>query len=357
MKIGILTYHRAHNYGAVLQAVASRYFLKKMNHEVFYIDYFPDYHKKWYTLPRKSWFWKVRHPILWKNLKKLLPTMQKRMDAFGAFQEKYILPYSKSLSESYDAILYGSDQIWRKQPGLGNYNPVYFGKNDFPAKKHFAYAASMKGIPDNDTDKNYLKELLSNLDYIAVREKPLKALVDELGFNANLVLDPTLLLTADDWNSALSIKTFENRAPYLLYYSVRPNAFDFNVVKDFAKRKGLDVFSLHGNVLDLDSEESSSTKDPAQMVELIRNASFVITSSFHGMVFAINYHKPFYAYSDYAVERLSSILEKLDLQDRYIDGKKRIPDEVKSIDYSEVDLKMSQLRKSSIEYLSNCVRD
>lgn len=202
MKIGILTYHRAHNYGAILQAIATRVFLKKHGYNSSYIDYYPDYHRLVYV-PfsikevinlrfKGSFFYVLDRLLCWSDLKL-------RYNNFESFVKSNILPFCKSVNENYDIVIYGSDQIWRKQRlGVG-YNPIYFGDNSINAKKKIAYAASMGELPSSE-DEKYLLGLYENFDSISVREKSLKSFLEEKGLkNIYTCLDPTLLLEVEDW--------------------------------------------------------------------------------------------------------------------------------------------------------------
>lgn len=150
MKIGILTYHRTHNYGGCLQALAMRLILENLGHTVYYIDYWPDYHKQAYSIfslnlisSAPTFFSGVRSCL--ESLR-YLPYAIKRRKKFVNFLNDCIIPFCRPLTEQYDIIVYGSDQIWRKQPSSNDYNPVYFGQNDFDAEKNVAFSASMGGV-------------------------------------------------------------------------------------------------------------------------------------------------------------------------------------------------------------------
>ena len=181
MKIGILTYHRTHNYGGCLQALAMRLFLEGQGHEVYYVDYWPDYHKRAYDIFNKDVF---KHSNIKGKIRYIFSVIstysfaRKRQEIFESYLEKYVYPYCKPLAEQYDVIIYGSDQIWRKQYALNDYNPVYFGENNFRAKKHVSYAASMGILPNNEADDKRIASMLKNLDVISVRENTLKGYIE-----------------------------------------------------------------------------------------------------------------------------------------------------------------------------------
>lgn len=359
MKIGILTFHRAHNYGACLQAIATRIVLEEMEHEVYYLDYWPEYHKSRYAL------------LSWSRLKKgtfrqkigyirkcmsYLPEKMKRVKNFKCFIRHYIEPYCKDVNESFDIIVYGSDQIWRKQPVLGSINPVYFGQNSFHTKKNVSYAASMGILPENQKDIEQIHKLLTNLDKISVREDDLKSFVYQLGFeNVEKVLDPTLLLSKNKWESIFNLPSIKGEK-YVLVYIVTSNGFNMDYVNAFAASKGMKVKLLKGTVSDHESNSIINTAGPLEFLSLIKNAEFVFSSSFHGVAFSILFEKQFFASFTENEGRAKSILDDLGISERLIPAGSVIPADIEAINYNSVDSKLSQLRNLSINFLSQiCV--
>lgn len=354
MKIGILTYHRSHNYGALLQAIALRKVLTDMGHEVTFIDYWPDYHKHLYDL----FSWKVLRES--ENLKDALkyiknivvfPVSRKeRIRNFNTFIDEYIAPYVSFMNDNYDLVIHGSDQIWRKQPEMHTYNPVYFGKHQINTKRNISYAASMGILPNADTDKHLLKELLCHLDDISAREDNLKNLVSELGYECRQDIDPTLLMTGKKWRELLQITPkVEDR--YVLYYKLLPDTFETKKISDFATNRGLKLKIIHGNASRVKSEKNITTADPHHFMELIYNADFVFTSSFHGLVFSILFHKNFYASFSKNAGRAQSLLSAINQLDKLLLPKSDFPGEYSSINYDEVEILLSNYRDDSLKYL------
>lgn len=354
MKIGILTYHRSYNYGAIFQAVAIRFVLQQLGHEVFYIDYFPDYHRMVYALPQISKRFCIRHPRaalyfyrdkslkLWRKLK------------FEQFEKKYIYPYCSSIKDNYDLIIYGSDQIWRKQPYINAYNPFYFGKNELKAKKHIAYAASTDKIPDKEEDIKEFKQLLSYLDRISVRESDLLNSIREMGYyDAKCVLDPTLLLTCHQWDNVIPTKKKDDDN-YILLYELQ-NAFDFDEVNQFAKEMGCTVKVIVGKAFYTKDKRFHTTCAPQEFIDYFRNAKYVFTSSFHGLAFSIIYHKEFYASFNVNSHRAVSLLKEIGCSNRLLLPKSKLPKEVDIINYEKVEKQLNVLRNISTVYLQeNC---
>lgn len=357
MKIGILTYHRSHNYGALLQAIALRNFLYNMGHEVYYIDYWPKYHINMYRifnmdiLKTISLYSKAKY-IIRSILECLL--RQKRINNFKRFIDAYIVPHCLPYDEKvkYDVIIYGSDQIWRKQFGLGGkFNPVYFGINKLETSKHIAYAASMGSVQLTEEDKSFLYKSLVRFSEISVREKVLKDDLLECGLkDVQIVSDPTLLLNKGQWNKLVPTKTFRSQK-YILYYNLLNNSFDEKQVLRYARFQKMKLVILRGSV-DIMKNNANSIYGPEHFLSLIKNAELVLTSSYHGLLFSIIYNKPFFASFSVNETRARSILEYLGLEDRLLTPNRNIPLDLKDIDYSVINEKIKLLNQTSIDYLN-----
>lgn len=358
MKIGILTYHRTHNYGGCLQALATRLFLEQLGHEVYYVDYWPDYHKRTYAVFNKDTFnsCNIKGKLCYVlNVVRTFQYVRKRQIVFESFLEEYIYPFCKPITEKYDIIIYGSDQIWRKQYALNDYNPVYFGENTFQANKHISYAASMGILPQNVEDANRIASLLKNLDVISVREKELKDYIESLGFNnISLTIDPTLLLDAHAWDKVVPNLSYHG-PKYILIYALWGEVFDMKSINALAKRENLIVKVLRGKAIKKESETEISLADPIEFLRLIKNAEYVFSSSFHGLVFSIIYHKQVYASFKVNGGRARSLLDSLDLSDRYLENYQMFPSELSFINYEKVEQRLNDLRRYSAVFLKTIV--
>lgn len=356
MKIGILTYHRTLNYGACLQAIATRVALERMGHEAYYVDYWPEYHKDIYrifsigTLRRR-----IRHP---KSLKTYLldilryhADMQKRIDNFDEFYKHYVYPYCVPTDTKFDAVIYGSDQIWRKQGALKDYNPVYFGDNDLKTSLHIAYAASMGVMPKNDKDKNKIKDLVSHINHIGVREQDLADLLVSLGYSdIHLNIDPTLLLSAQEWDEKIPTEPYFGEK-YVLVYQLKEKPFNLQHISEFAKNHNLGIKVLNGYATSRETTTNITTPCPSEFIRLIRNAEYVFSGSFHGTVFSIIYHKQVFASNKKNNGRMKTLFSTLGIEGRLIEPMTPIPDDIKTIDYEQVDTRLNTLKEGSIEYL------
>ena len=349
MKIGIVTYHRAHNFGAILQAMATRITLEKMGHNAYFIDYWPEYHAKRYRFKSPSFLYATRHPYRYLRFLKTKNNILARIACFERFISSYIAPFCKSVLEYYDLVLYGSDQIWRKERLLDDFDSVYFGSDFIQSKIKVSFAASTYQLP-NSHDSEKFRSLMKNFDAISVREVSLQMFCNKLGINAECLIDPTFLLNKEEWIKYLDIKK-TNEKPYVLYYIMKQGVFDLSMIKKYCQQKGFKLKILHGYNIEKDDEENISIADPRDMVSLIYNAQFVITTSFHGLAFAINLHKEFVVSTDFGVDRIKSLLNEFNLVNRFVDGKENIPD-FPAIDYSVVSTRHCCLRNYAINFLT-----
>lgn len=361
-KIGILTFHCAHNYGAVLQCYALQETLKKMGHDVEVIDYRPEYLLTPYNIFNKCRI-QSKNPILVikHSIREmlLLAVRIKRHHAFDKFiTNRLNLSYhvaGHNIPDCYDVYIMGSDQIWNPKITKG-FDPVYFGKFNFQkkGKKYISYAASMEAKTLSEQVKNSYKKLLKNFDFISVRETQLAALLQPLtDLNVSVVLDPTLLADISIWNDIAKDPNIKDK--YVLVYQVRTNDSTLYIADNIAKQinaKVIEITAWHdikfrNNKLQYESPES--------FLGLIKNASCIITTSFHGTAFSIIFNRPFFCIQldDEEDTRSISLLKSLKIENRLI-SKDDNPVFV-NIDYKEINKRMSQLKKSSLEILTSAL--
>ena len=282
-----------------------------------------------------------------------LPFFLKRKEHFESFHKKYILPFCKSTDDSFDAIIYGSDQIWRKQYHTSRYNPVYFGVNDFHTQRHISYAASMGILPSSKEDISTVISYVSHLDMIGVREIDLQEFLLRHGVpDVKLTIDPTLLLDSDVWDKIIPYDIYTGR-PYILVYALWGEVFDMQSINQFAKEQKMIVKILRGKPTHSDTETEITTAGPETFLSLIKNARIVFSSSFHGLAFSIIYHKQFYTSFGKNGGRAKSLLDSIGLSDRYLEPMQYITEEMfdEKVDYSEADELLSRLKSSSSVFM------
>ncbi len=333
MKIGILTYHRAHNYGALLQAYALKRYIESLGHNVEFIDYWPDYHKNLFRIfPNFS----KSNPLRWlKSLMKfsisIRRTLKRRKGYLNFIKHELSLQrkpkYKNKISLNnviYDAIIYGSDQIWREQKNaqFKGFDDVYFGEHIICNKK-ISYAASM-GITSIDPGSlNKLKNLLGNFKHISVRENKLQEIIAQnAGIKPELVLDPVFLLEPYSWLKLLPEKRII-KEKYIFFYQLHLSEEATNFVEVLKEKTNLSVIEIQGriNPFKFGKRYRYQTANPFDFLRLIRDAEIVVSTSFHGIAFSILFNKNFYALGMGAnSDRANTLLQHAGLEERMINN-------------------------------------
>lgn len=366
MKIGILTYHRSHNYGALLQAYALITYLRGLGHETEIIDYWPDYHADDYKLIPNfgslSFKGKIKSILLVfigfpKILRRTRQYKKVIKEQFN-LHDKPEYPNKKDIkSVEYDVIIYGSDQIWRNQNYhlFKGFDDIYFGSHPLRATSKIAYAASMGVINLKDEDLVFLRSMMNNFDVISVREAELKKVLENVtAQEISLVLDPVFLLDKQKWKTLISGKKVQEK--YILLYQLVPSEESVKLTDKLQGLYGYKVIEIQGRVNSLlFGSRYKQTESPFEFLSLIYNAEFVVSTSFHGAAFSLIFEKQFYAVGmGKNSGRLMSLLSSLEIENRYLLNieNANINDQ---IDYSHVNEKLGENREYSIAYLSQAL--
>lgn len=354
MKIGILTLPLRSNSGGILQNYALQTVLKRMGHEVYTIDRHND---KSFIYRTSSWILRLfQHYFLgkqvntsfylWLSRKEFLKRNQKFVRFVNSHISKteYISSNKKlPLIEKYgfDAVIVGSDQVW-----IPLYLPwtfLGFLKCDV---RRVAYAAS--GLSNKNILLPFLsegREQLKKFKGISCRESHGVEICKEcFGVDAQHVLDPTLLLTQEEYTQ-LCVNIPE-RNPFLLSYILDENEEKRCFVNKIAMARGLEVVNFY-NLQDIGIEE---------WLSLFRDAAYVVTDSFHGTAFSINFNKNFISITNKirGNVRFHSLLNMFGLLDRLVDETNLIEFiDLKDIDYNKVNRIKSEEQRKSISFLTN----
>lgn len=357
MKIGIFTFHCAANYGAVLQAYALQEVLRGLGHEVYIIDYRPDYLIKPYSPFRYKFGNNDSLIIKLKGLIRtflIAPIRWRRNRRFLHFINAHLNLYNLDLNDTtnnFDAFIFGSDQIWN--PLITNgLDRVYLG--NFPAakgKKLIAYAASTGSLSNlKESDFILLRDSIWHFTSIGCRESFLQEKLEKY-FNKKsyTVLDPVLL-------SGLSVfrhlvQEVKEEKPYLLLFQLVRNERAYRCANSFAKKKNLEVIEIvsFGNSLRI--RKLKQTLSVGKFLGYIKNASFIITTSFHGTAFSLLFKKNFayFSLNENQDSRISSLLGSLGLKDRMLSSVNTVY--LPQIDYIFVDHQLQHYRDKSIAFL------
>lgn len=359
MKVGIVTFHFPVNYGAMIQAFAMQEHLRMMGHEVYIIDYAPEYHMKYYTCKR-TWKWcffgGVRNEIPYRILLKLFDGIRKKRNAnFMHFMKKYfcLYPYMPEDDMSFfDCILLGSDQIWNQQITNNCFDGPYYG-DGFKCRV-FSYAASNRSIELNASEKQQYRNKLKQLYSIGVREIQLQKLLQPLTEKkVYLTVDPTLLATPTVFDSLDMHNPMSEK--YVVVYELTNHKKVQRMAASYAKRIGAKVVILVNETTPIYSKKFDQLADPEKFLAYIKNAECVFTTSFHGTVLSLVFKKDFYSIRQgtSADIRIESILSQVDMIERFIEMDAYPL--VKHICYPDVDVKLGKLREASQKYLEHAI--
>ena len=355
MRIGILTFHCAHNYGAVLQCYALQEFLKGVGHEVYVIDYRPSYLiNRYSTFACRYWIGKDARKTMakWLTEPYLFFIRKKRHRLLESFVENklHLFPFSSNC-DFFDVVILGSDQIWSPKLTGKKHDEVYFGKG-FNSRK-IAYAVSNRSISLNSDEIEFYKSHLKGLDFIGVRESTLQKLLQPISDKPIFLnIDPTLL-SDKGWTDSLRLEK-PVKGAYVLLYEVSRHPENRKVAMEYAGNNNSSFVELTG-MLSLSYRHRKNldqTASPEKFLSYLKYADCIFTTSFHGTSLSILFEKNFYyiKQNTSADIRIESLLEVLDLKERIID-KGIVPHKYKSIDYSLVREKLALFRKESVQYL------
>ena len=349
MKIGILTFHRAHNYGAVLQCYALQEVLKGMGHDVEVIDYrqpqIEQYYNHWsiMTLIKSCIkFWRLRGYIA-----QLLKEHHKRQ-IFNAFKEHFLNVRNRcdstNIPTNYDVYVVGSDQLFNTAITNG-LDPVYSGQfKRNKSSKLIGYAISSNLMSIKNIGAEAWLGIAKSFDAVSLREKTLADKIYDLSkLSFDVCVDPTILTTAETWNTMITKSEISDG--YVVLYEVRRIKDDPTLLR----RKTDELASFNNlKVVDLSSVEFGVE----DWVNYIRNARCVITSSFHASVFAILFKRPLYAFKleDGCDYRYTDLLEYVGL----CDSIKGVDDsilEIPKVDYENILSALDEYKRHSKDFL------
>lgn len=235
--------------------------------------------------------------------------------------------------------------------------------NRFKAKK-ISYAASfsVSSIPE-EYQKKY-KQWINNIDFLSVRESEGISIIKEItGKQAKLVCDPTLLLDKEAWKNIFKdIQLPIKQEKYLLIYTMSRSNKVYQIAKEIAQRLGnIKIYSIKMNLHPNSNKDINELQfiSPQQWVGLIMNAAYVVTDSFHGTAFSINFNKPFTVVQNPMSNlnsRVNTILSFLNLKDRIIlNNTTKLPEFNLNIDYSKINQTVNAWREDSFAFLTNAI--
>ena len=357
-RVGILTWHFYDNAGSFLQALALQHVIELCGYSVKIIDYRKNFHYKGI----KRCLWRIFERLFFLFPDFLFPRYAMK---YYLLQRKYMkLVPCNSLSDLlktnkiFDTFVCGSDQIWAPNV-LDNAYLLSFVEDE---KKRIAYAPSI-GLPlIPERLKSIYASNISKFQSVSVREKHgAELLKREFCISAQVVLDPTLLLTGEEWDKLIKIPVVKESS-YVFCYFLGKNSWQVEFAKKIAEKEGKKLFimSPHSDYSNY-ADRYWNNLTPDYFIGFLRNADKVLTDSFHGMAFSVNFKKDFLFFHRFAVadpvnqnSRVDSLADLLGLQGRLVVEDMQNCNHP-AIDFKAVFEKLQAERQKSISYLEKAL--
>lgn len=361
MKIGITTFHRADNFGAVMQAFALQKYLTSLGHDVEIIDY---------RCPAIEMQYDIFNPRLLVSRKNILFTLHEyskrflsirkrisKREKYNYFREQYI-NISKPVNEvngdlGYDVYITGSDQVWNLHLTGGFDNSFFLDFNTVPRVKKLAYAASSENDPKGllFQERERVSSCLSTYSAISVREPFLQDILSQItDKEVSVCCDPTFLINKEDYENIMVIPPI---TAYVLYYEMTISPTGESLARRIAKEKGLSLVIIQGGYINRKPEKGIiciQDIGPAELLGYISQADTVLTTSFHGVSLSLIFNKELWVLSHPGNLRQQHILSTLGLNRRMIDVE-GMYDRTDRIDYQEINEMIDSYANSSKQFL------
>lgn len=360
-KTGIITFHRAYNYGALLQSYA----LQTKTEQLFGNSEIIDFVN--YVDVKSKLSFKRKLTLFARNFVYLDRTLgynkrKKKMDNFINTKMKLSKPYTietiKNTNELYDNFIVGSDQVWNMS--FKN-SDIYLLKFVSDENNKISYAAS---FGYNRIPAEYLelsKSGISRFNHIGVRETTgVEIVKNEIGRqDVSLTIDPTLLLSKEDWKNRLISDNPIEKGEYLLVYLVTNQTNLLEYAKKVAAKKNLKLCIIYnGTEMKIKGAKNLYNLGVEEFLNYFYYAKMVMTTSFHGVAFAINFNKDLYFElnknkNNNANDRLVTLINGAGIKNREITSANM--EEASPIDWDVCNKNLDQIRKNSVEFLLNAV--
>ena len=381
-KVAIVSCYFKKNYGSMLQAYATQKVLDNegIDNETINIEENVDFKKGKNSFYKsqifnfsfiKSKMGMIKLKVDKKVNKKLHENLSIRDKEFEKFKSKFRLTkpfhtYNEMTEEcnKYSNVVVGSDQLWLPVNVVADYYTLNWVPDEIN-KISYATSFGISVIPEKYKEK--YSNFLRRINHISVREKNACKLVEDLsGRKAELVCDPTLLLNKEEWMEIQQEKPIID-GKYILCYFLGKNIQHRKFAERLKEKTGCKIVSLNHSdeyvkYSDKFADETPYNIGPGEFVNLIRNAEYVCTDSFHGTVFSLINNVEFFTFERFSSKnskvstnsRIYSLLDLVGLQNRLLKGYEEIDNIInKKIDFSEVNDKIKTFRNNSKEFLKN----
>lgn len=373
MKLAVITWYHYRNYGTALQAAALTTVLRGLGHEPQMIRYKPCSYFR--TLPdySVSAFGKRVYRRIKNRREESIGERfcdEHKDLLFESFLNTYIQftdPCTtksdlERLNDQVDAFVCGSDQIW--SPLV--FNPKYYLDFVHDPIKKIAYAPSI-GVEEIEDQyvKAEITKLLNQFGSLSVREEAGQKLIKELtGKDSSVVLDPTLLLTSQQWEEQFGLKQQNVEKPYLLVYMLGNNPEHWKAASETATHLGLALRIIPVYKNDLSRVGCiTDPVGPEEFLELIQSATYVCTDSFHGMIFSLQFHRPFTVFARFKKSdarnqnsRVMNLLNMVGMHSRLMAGNNWNAIADAEPDFIHADSVLDKMRGKSMHFLATALQ-
>ncbi len=371
MKIGLITYHSAYNFGSVLQCYATQETLKKLGHDVEVINYRMPSQKNYYSLFPKGMNLKttLKYLLLLSSIKTRRTRGEKYENIINSIfnlTEEFNEPQEiEKIKDNYEVYISGSDQIWNRYSNeLFNVDwKKYMGPYllNFTNRKKVSYASSICSM--NDNELNSIKNQLVEFNHISCRETSgAKRISQLLNRDIESVLDPTFLMNRNEWIDFL--KNWKNpytKEQYVLYYSLKGTRalnHDLKILNRLAEKNKYKIIAIVPLAYVIPRKNIILASDAAvyDFLGLINSSNCVITDSYHGTILSINLNKTVFSLQEKGKTniRIDDVASKLCFKDHIIYDINDV--EVnKKFDYELINQNIDKYRELSLDYLKNAI--
>lgn len=378
-KIGIMTFYAAHNNGAALQAFALQRCLSKLGADAELIRYFDEHNEK--VVEKHSRLYNLIHnPKIILNVllhyKRILKTRGLSVltdAAYSDFQKRKLIvsqePYYKydelkGTNTVYNSFVTGSDMVWTP---IGQNLRAYFLRFADNGKR-FSFSPSLTGVGNfSDDQHRIIQKYINEMDMVSCREQEgVDYVKDNTSKDCVHTIDPTLLLSKKEWCEELNIEINKSLKPYILVYMF--DSLSRRHKKDLeriAKEKGYLIRYIPMNIEQQEIEVDNGywcSYGPSDFVTLFMNACFIVTNTYHGLLFSLLSENPFVLVHRGNSNkwksnegRMTNVLDLINCRNRYIEQQQSISDIYLNLDYKGINSVIDEQRSKSLEYLSTII--
>lgn len=367
-KVALITIYHVPNYGSVLQAFATQCLIEKLGFECTILNY--KYPNEWHISQDPKRKGSIKNKIITflgiKSIHRKNKILNKFRKKFFNFSEKYNSKEALERADltKYDVFVAGSDQLWNSRFTLAD--SVFMLSFAPEGKKLVSIASSFAtdSIPKEYTTK--YQKYLSRFNSISVREENGRSVIEkELNIqkDTKVLLDPTLLISKDEWLEKFPLKSAGNEKYILLYlltYAFESRPYVFEVLKYFKEKYGYKVIALEGytrqeNALGVQMEDNTDAGIENYM-SLFANAQMVITTSFHGTAFAANFGIPLVSITPQnGDDRQASLLKKIGMDQCITPIGTQIDKINPFYDINTSQNKLNKLRNDCLSWIDNAL--